>query len=226
MYTFMFQNDNSIVLTECTSGVVEKTNSIDALKIIVPKLYDEIYDMTSFDGILEYLTPISKTNGIYQLALVDDNYKEDYLLYTLPDTTMTTALTAEVGELQFSLTFIRSELNEDGNTIDRVRQSIAPAFIKIIPVSSWLKDNNPALTTLAELYTQNKHIANALIDVANGLNTEKADGIVLNTDEGKIQLTSNGIALGDGISLEELNQELVTKGSSSPQNGNILIQQI
>ncbi len=226
MNTYLFQNDNTILLTESTSGIVEKSNSIDALRIIVPKLYDETYEMATFDGILEYILPISKSNGMYQLTLADENYKEDYLLYTLPEGTMTTALTAEVGEVQFSLHFVKAELDQDGNTIERVRQSVAPAILKILPVASWLSPSDAALTSIASLYLENKKAILALAELANIINTSKGDDLHLNIEDGKIKLTANGTEIGDGISIEALNQELVLAGGSSPDNGNISIQQI
>lgn len=226
MNTYLFKNDNTIVLTEATSGIVEKSNAIDALRIVVPKIYDDIYEMATFDGVLEYILPISKANGIYQLVLTDDNYKDDYLLYTLPETTMTTDLTAEAGEVQFSLHFMKAEVGIDGSAINRVRQSVAPAILKILPVSTWLNASEAALTSIASLYLENKRAILALANLANALQTEKGDDLSINIEDGLLKLTANGVEIGEGVDLATLNQLLVASGGASPDNGNISIQKI
>jgi len=226
MNTYLFRNDNSIVLTESTGAITERSNSIDALRFVVPKLYNDEYEMADFSGVFEYKLPISNSSGLYELTLADDNYKDDYLLYTLPDTTMTTDLTKECGEVEFSLTFVKAELDQDGNTIERVRQSAGTAYMKVVPISSWLTPSDHELSTLASLYIENKKMAAALAELASSMNQNKFDGLMVDQAEGKLYGTSDGRAVGTGVDLAQLNQILVELGGSSAENGNISIQKI
>lgn len=226
MNTYMLKNDNSLVLTESTGAIVEKTNSVDAFKLIMPKMYNETFDMSTFDVVLEYKLPISNSNGIIQMEMLDAAYKDDYVLFGLPDTTLSTALTNECGEVEFTIHCMKAELNDDGETIERVRNSVAPGVLKIHPIATWLSPSESALTSLASMYLENKKMLLALADLANALNTQKGDDLTLNISDGKVKLTANGVEIGDGIDLDALNAELVEHGAQDPNNGNIKITQI
>ena len=226
MNTYLLDNQNKITLTESTSGIVEKSNSINVLRVIMPKIYEDIYDMSTFDVLLEYKLPISHTNGIIQMEMTNDTYKDDYVLFSLPESTMTTTLTNECGEVEFTLHCMKAELQEDGTTIERVRMSIAPAILKILPISTWLSPSESALSSLASMYLENKKMLLALADLANALNTQKGDDLTLNINDGKLKLTANGVEIGTGIDLDTLNAELVQVGSENPENGNIQINRI
>lgn len=226
MQTFLFQNDNHIVLTESTGALVEKSNSINAIRIVVPKIYDEEFNMAEFDGLFEWKLPISGEANLVELELADDNYKEDFLLYTLPGTTATTAITKECGDVEFSLTFTKAELDDDGKVIERVRQSAAPAVIKVVPISTFLSPSEAQLSALAEMYLANKRLILALTEVANNLSDSKIDDLTLDIENGKVVGTANGTQVGQGIDLETLNAELVETGSQNANNGNIKFTQI
>jgi len=221
------KNDNYIVLTESTGAIVEKTNAVDSFYLIVPKLYNDTLQMADYDCVMEYILPISRRNGMIVLTLVDKNYKDDYLLYSLPETTMTTDLTEECGEVEFSISFMTAEISADGSTtVDRVRNSAAPAHLTVVPVSTWLTTSDRALTQLASLYLENKRLVQALSDTAVILANTKADDIKIDTENEKLVLTSNGTIIGDGVGLDVLNQELVETGGANADNGNISIQKI
>lgn len=226
MLTFYIGNDNAIVRTEATSAIVEKSNAVDSIRFITPKLYNDEYEMANYDVILEYVTPITKRNSIIQLVLTDDNYKDDYLLYTLPTTQATTALTAETGELEFSLTFIQAELDVDGNTVERVRNSANNGTIKIVPITSWFNASKEALAELTAMYVENKKVAEALAEVASIINANKADDIRLDENDKSLYLTANNVKVGTEIDLETLNNILVAIGGNSPNSGNVVVNQI
>lgn len=226
MNTYLLNNQNQIILTESTSGIVEKSNSVNALRIIMPKIYENIYDMSTFDLLFEYKLPISNTNGVIKMEMTDDAYKNDYVLFNLPETTMTTTLTNECGEVEFTLHAVKAELMEDGTTLERVRMSISPGIIKILPISTWLTPSESALSALASMYVENKKVALALIDLANQLSETKLDDVTLDVENGKVIGVANGVKVGTGINLDVLNAELVEAGASDPNNGNIKITQI
>jgi hypothetical protein len=226
MQKYLFKNDNTVVLTESTGAITQRSNSVDAVSFIVPKIYNETYDMSEFDGLFEYKLPISNEAGLLQLVLTDDNYKEDYLLFSLPETTLTTAITKECGEVEFSLTFVKAELDNEGNTIERVRQSAGKNYIKIVPIVSWLSPSESQLSSLAAMYLENKKSILALQALAEQISETKADDIRLDIENSKVILTSEGNDIGNGINLDVLNAELVNVGGNNADNGNILINRI
>ena len=215
MNTFLLNADNQVIHT-VKSPVMEKSNCIEDIQFVTDKEYNG-YLMEEFDFILEYLTPISKTNRFETLKLVGE-YKTDYLLYTLPSTT---TITGERGEFEMNLSFVKTELDSDGNKINRVR-NFSPVSLNIVPVSSWLTVKDEGLTQLAELYLNNKSQIEALTNLASIIYDSKADDISINIDGKKLQLKEKGESIGEGISLEELNQELVETGRSTTGNVNII----
>jgi hypothetical protein len=176
--------------------------------------------MSEFDVLLEYVLPISKKNGIIQLVLSDEIYKDGYLSYALPTSELTTLLTSESGDVEISISFLKAELDYEGNTIERVRNCANPAILKIIPLSSWFHASDQALSDLASIYIENKKLAMANLEAANLLSSSKVDGIVVSDDS--IYLTSNGEVVGEKLDLKELNEKLVSVGGETTGNISIL----
>jgi hypothetical protein len=92
--------------------------------------------------------------------------------------------------------------------------------LKILPLATWFHTSDEALSDLAAMYLENKKTTLALSELANQLNISKADNIRIN--DGNLELTSNGEALGDGIPLQELNENLVDTGGKTTGNVSII----
>jgi hypothetical protein len=177
--------------------------------------------MSEFDLVMEYKLPISHVTRVITLELVDDNYKNEFLSYMLPSGTLTTALTAETGDVEMALFFTKAELDYDGNTVERVRPLVNPVTLKILPLTSWFHPTDQQISDIAAMYLENKKIALANAEIMNQLNTTKADGIQVN--DGSLDLTCNGEAIAS-VPLEELNEKLVSVGGET--TGNVTIIQI
>lgn len=216
--TFLLKDDNSVQHT-VKSPVIEKTSNIESINFICPKTYNDM-DMSTFDLVLTYKLPISKAVKIVTLEIADSNYKENYILYKLPATAKT--ITGETGEVELSLTQMKVELDPDtGKQIKYVR-SFTPAILNILPVINYVTVEDSGLTQLAELYLANKAGLEALKKVADSIYAEKADDITVDAENKLLQLTNKGEKIGTGVSLEDLNAELVETGSHADGNINIV----
>jgi hypothetical protein len=215
--TYLIGSDNSITHT-IRSPIIEKSNLVDSIQFICDKTHNG-YDMSEFDVLMEYKLPISKTHRIVKLVLSDSNYKNDYLAYSLPSGKLTTAITQEVGEVEMAVSFVKAEMDYDGVTSEYVRNLGNTATLKILPLSSWFHASDEALSDITAMYLENKKTALALSEIANQLNMNMVDGIKLTDDS--LDLTVNGVAIGNGVSLNELNEKLVEEGSNT--TGNIKI---
>jgi hypothetical protein len=220
MNTYLINADNSITHS-IKSPVTEKSNMVDQIQFICDKTYNG-YNMADFDLVMEYVLPISKTHRVITLVLSDSNYKNDFLVYSLPTTELTTAITAESGDVQMSFHFMYTERDYDGNTIERVREIPSVATLKILPLASWFHTSDEALSDLAAMYLENKKTTLALSELANQLNISKADDIRIS--DGNLELTANGESIGSGVSLEDLNDKLVETGGET--GGNVTIVRI
>lgn len=198
MYTFLIQNDNSVIATE-RQRIMQCSKLVDVLQIIVPKFYNGL-EMANYSARLEYLTPINHKHSYVEMEIADADYKTDYLLYKMR---IDTNLTTEVGDVQFMMTFIEVSMTADGTVETPVRKTDV-FTMPIIPVSNWFVASDSALTALDQRIAATQQAVKAMADLQNGLVQDKLDDIVLDTDSSTIYGTSGGVKKGTGIKVSDL----------------------
>lgn len=196
MYTIIVNNDNVLDKTN-VERVMCKSKLVNNMHFLVPLMYDQI-SMDGFTAVLEYRLPVSKAYHTEILVVQPEIYKEDYLEYRLP---FDTNLTVEAGEIEIQLTFTKAEINDDGTTTQYVRKTL-PTQITITPIASWA-DMIPdaALTALDQRIIALDLAQEQLAQLAQLLNTDKADNVVIEGDQ--LQLTSNGVKIGDAVTVNQ-----------------------
>lgn len=215
MNTYLINADKYIIKTQ-GSAVVEKSNKVDNIQFIAPKEMNG-FDLNEFDFVLQYKLPISKAVHIESLKGTD--YKDNYLLYTLPTTAK--KITSEPGNVEMSISLLKVELDEEGNQVRYVMNCANSATLPIVPMTNWFNVPDDGISELADLYLANKAMAENLAGVAKILHENKADSIYLDTEKSSLYLTASGEKIGEGIPLDALNAELVEAGSKS--SGNVKI---
>lgn len=218
MYTILIRSDNSVVCTN-KEAIMQRDKLVNKIQVLCPKMYGE-YDLSEFELAMTYRLPISKKMQFEILPLSNDSYKDSYLQYIFP---IDTNITAENGDIEILFMFMRTYLSETGENIQQVR-NVAPISIHICELEDWLVPSDAALGKLAELYLTNKSMINSLEQLASTLYTSKLDDLAIDSTEKKLYGTANGIKVGAGISLEDLNSELVEIGGTT--TGNLSIQRI
>lgn len=198
MYTFLIQNDNSVIATE-RQRIMQCSKLVDVLQIIVPKLYNGL-EMANYSARLEYRTPINHKYNYVELEIADANYKTDYLLYRIP---IDINLTSEVGDVAFMVTFIEVTMTEDGVVNTPVRKT-DEFTMPIIPIARWFTDISDGLDTMDQRMIAMMEIQNAMMDAQKIIQENKLDDIKLDTDTNMIYGTSGGVKQGKGIKLQEL----------------------
>ena len=81
MYTVLIQDDNSVIAT-VRQRIMQNSNLVDSLRIIVPKTYNDI-DLSECTAYLEYLTPINHRHNYIELEIANAEYETDYILYQI-----------------------------------------------------------------------------------------------------------------------------------------------
>ena len=197
MYTFLICQDNSIVATE-KERIMEKSSLVDKMRFIVEKQYNG-YDMAEFDLLIEAFLPITHEVRIEKLEIADNNYKDLYYVYELP---INSQITKEAGDVSFSMSFVKTEMDGDVNILYYIRR-IETGHYKVLPVETWFAIPDTALDQLTQLYLQNKQSILALRDVADSLaNTAPNDMVVDGNDA--IRLAHDGVMIGNGITVATL----------------------
>ena len=132
------------------------------------------------------------------MELSNEKYKDEYLKYILP---VDTCLTKEFGEIELNLTFTMLDVDNNGNAVQRVRKT-DNHLLKITPVPDWdavIPDE--ALSALDERIIKLDAQMKALDERNKVIADTKADNIKYNTDTNELQLTSNGNAIGDKVTI-------------------------
>jgi flagellar hook protein FlgE len=195
MYTLLV-NDNNEIITTIKERIMQRSKLVDSLHILVKPTYKD-YDMSDFTVMFEYVLPMSREYKTEVLVKSAELYK-DHIEYKLP---FDTNLTKEAGKIELQLTFIKVEMDVDGNVVHRVRKA-GPATITIVPVSAWsniIPDS--ALSALDQRLIMTEAMINAANETLAIIDSTKADNVVYNQKTNVLQLTANGQPIGDEVKI-------------------------
>lgn len=200
MYTILVNENNTMSVTE-NQRIIQRSKLVDTFRVLSLPMYNGL-DMRDATVLLEYVKPVSREYKTEILELSQEMYKE-HLQYILP---IDTEFTKETGNLEFTLSFISLEMQEDGSVKQRVRK-IAPAIEKeIIPVAKW-RDVVPdaALSPIDQRLIKLEAQRKAFEDMAVVFDMTKADDISYENNE--LQLIANGQKIGTAVNIGECDCE-------------------
>lgn len=195
-YIIIVEDDNSLYGSQ-KRRVMQREKLFNDLWFLVKQYYNG-YDMSKCTVTMRYLLPISKKFKTETLKLSNEKYKDEYLKYVLP---IDTCLTREFGEIELNLTFTMLDVDDNGNVIQRVRKT-DNHLLKITPIPDWdsvIPDE--ALSALDERIIKLDAQMKALDERNKVIADTKADNIKYNTNTNELQLTSNGNAIGDKVTI-------------------------
>ncbi len=193
MYTILLNETNELT-TSVRERIMQRSKLVDSLHFLVDPMYKGL-DMSLFTAVLEYITPVSREYKTEYLVKSDELYKGK-LEYKLA---FDSNLTREAGKVDVQLTFIKVELDAYGKPTQRVRKT-SPTTITIVPISAWsdvIADS--ALTALDQRLVQVDAMINAANELNDYLSATKADNIILDEETNTIQLSANGIPIGEAV---------------------------
>lgn len=198
-YTILVNEDNTLYGSH-KERIMQRSKLVDNLIFIVPQFYKDI-DMTDASVMLEYVLPVSREYKTVLLALLEERYNDCFLQYKLP---FDIDLTSQAGSLELQLTFAYTELNVNGIGIQRVRKT-SPTIIEIIPITAW-SDIVPdaALSGLDQRLIKLDAQMRGLNDYMNVIESNKVDNLVYDSSEDTLQLYSNGVGVGDKVSVRDM----------------------
>lgn len=222
MYTILINTDNTLYGSQ-KERIIKGSKLVDKLVFIVDPIYKDI-DMTDASVVMEYVLPISREYKTENLILSDERYNDYYLQYELP---FNTNLTKENGSVELQLTFIKTELDENGKGIQRVRKT-SSTVIEITPISAWA-DIVPdsALSALDQRIIKLDALARELADCAEVIDENQVDNLVYDADNDTLQLSVKGVSIGDKISIKDMLDEgspIVDLNSNSENKTNMNIE--
>lgn len=201
-YVILVNDDNTMTITQ-KRRIVQRSKLVDNLWFLVSPVYNG-YSMAEFTVLLEYLAPVSRQYRTEFLTLDIDTYN-GYLKYTLP---FDTNFTAEAGDVDLTLTFLKTELDKSGKGVQRVRK-VSNVKVSITPVTAWcdiIPDS--ALSALDQRIIKTDAQIRALDEMNSTLLNTKADDLSYNEDENAIQLVASGKEIGTRIMLKNCTESI------------------
>lgn len=131
MYTILVTHNNELIVTE-KQAIMQYSKLVDEIRFLVPPDYGE-HDMSKFNAVvIEYLSPVSHIYRTELLQLQEERYKE-HLQYILP---VDTKITAEAGDVEIQISFLKVEMDTEGHPFERVRKT-QPCKVTIHPIANW-----------------------------------------------------------------------------------------
>lgn len=197
-YTIIVCDDNSLYGSH-KEKIIQREKLFNKLWFLVPQYYKG-YDMSECTVTMRYLLPISREFKTETLVLSDEKY-EEYLKYILP---IDTNLTKDWGNVELNLTFTLLEPDDDGNIIQRVRKT-TNCVLNIAKIPDW--DNivpDSALSALDQRILKQDAQIKALAELAFAADSNKVDNLVYNETDDTLQLTANGVGIGNKVSVKDM----------------------
>ena len=191
MYTIKMNDDKSLRATQKTI-LYQREKLVDKMQFLIPNTYEDV-DLTDFTTVLKYKDQGSVAH--MEILTKDETQGyEGYTTYTLP---IDTNLTQFAGDIEIRLTLLKTDLENKTQYVLHTGE--------IIITISTLEDYYTFVTDESLEYID-KIVGNldakieALNKISEIYDETKVDNIV-RYEDGKIQLTSNGIPIGDSVSV-------------------------
>lgn len=213
MYTILLNESNELIHT-VREVIMQRSKLVDGLRILTHQYYKDI-DMKDFTVMMRYVLPISKEYNTMILQQSTELYQDEYLEYHLP---IDTDLTRHAGDIEFYLTFTKTEENPEApdQLIQRVRKS-QTSTIHITAISDWdqiIPDS--ALEAIDQRLVKTDIQIAELDKLAQESYEKQVDNLVL--DDDGIALSAHGSKVGDSIDISDIGtaiSEDAQKNSSS-----------
>ena len=198
MYTILVCDDNSLMTTK-RERIMQRSKLTETLQFLIPKFYNEL-DMSDYTVQLEYILPCSRRYCSEILNLSNEMYK-DHLRYLLP---FDTKLTSEAGEIEIQLTFVKTELDVNGNGIQHVRKT-STTKINIVPISAW-SDIIPdsALSAIDERLIKLDAQMRGMNEYLNVIDYNQVDNLVYDDKSETLQLMAGNKGIGNKVSVRDM----------------------
>lgn len=191
MYTIVMRDDKSLRITE-KATLYQREKSIDKIQFLIPKTYEGT-DISGFTATLKYVDQ-GNVAHMEVLTLTEDEEYPEYSKYILP---VDTNMNQFSGDIKLRITLSKIDLDSRTQYVLHTGEVI----ITILPLEDYYAFvTDESLEKIDQIIGAIDTKIEALKKIAEIYDEEKADNIVRQKD-GKIQLTSNGVLIGNSVSI-------------------------
>ncbi len=189
MYTIIMNSDKSLTQTT-TSTLFQRENLVDKIQFLFPEFYNDI-DLNDFIATLKYIDQANIPHA--EILQKDDELYKNKIRFSLP---IDTDLNTYAGDIQIRITLIKVDMDTKKQYVLHTGETT----ISILPLKDYYNFvPDESLEFVDQLVGSLTSKIEATEKLAEAYDKNKADNI---TYEGnKIQLTSNGLKIGDSITI-------------------------
>lgn len=215
MYTLRITDDNNVITT-VKESLMEKSNCVNSIQIIINKLYKEQINMTDTTAYMKYVLPVTKKIKMTQL-IADTTTDESHILYTIP---VTANISAEPGDIEVSFTFLKLVHDEESDTTTSYVRKTESGLIHITKLAQF--DSYEPIEMLTELDQRILALMATAEDIKK-LGQATYDNMPidmkLDSEAKKLTLVNANGNTGDGVGIADLSDSIAKELTGTDPDG-------
>ena len=215
MYTLRITDDNNVITT-VKESLMEKSNCVNSIQIIINKLYKEQIDMTDTTAYMKYVLPVTKKIKMTQL-IADTTTDESHILYTIP---VTANISAEPGDIEVSFTFLKLVHDEESNTTTSYVRKTESGLIHITKLAQFDSyEPNEMLTELDQRILALMATAEDIKKLGRATYDNMPIDMKLDSEAKKLTLVNANGNTGDGVGIADLSDSIAKELTGTDPDG-------
>ena len=215
MYTLRITDDNNVITT-VKESLMEKSNCVNSIQIIINKLYKEQIDMTDTTAYMKYVLPVTKKIKMTQL-IADTTTDESHILYTIP---VTANISAEPGDIEVSFTFLKLVHDEESNTTTSYVRKTESGLIHITKLAQFDSyEPSEMLTELDQRILALMATAEDIKKLGQATYDNMPIDMKLDSEAKKLTLVNANGNTGEGIGIADLSDSIAKELTGTDPDG-------
>ena len=215
MYTIRITDDNNVITT-VKESLMEKSNCVNSIQIIINKLYKEQIDMTDTTAYMKYVLPVTKKIKMTQL-IADTTTDESHILYTIP---VTANISAEPGDIEVSFTFLKLVHDEESDTTTSYVRKTESGLIHITKLAQFDSyEPSEMLTELDQRILALMATAEDIKKLGQATYDNMPIDMKLDSEAKKLTLVNANGNTGDGVGIADLSDSIAKELTGTDPDG-------
>lgn len=215
MYTLRITDDNNVITT-VKESLMEKSNCVNSIQIIINKFYKEQIDMTDTTAYMKYVLPITKKIKMTQL-IADTTTDESHILYTIP---VTASISAEPGDIEVSFTFLKLVHDDESDTTTSYVRKTESGLIHITKLAQFdTYEPSEMLTELDQRILALMATAEDIKKLGQATYDNMPIDMKLDSEAKKLTLVNTNGNTGDGVGIAELSDSIAKELTGTDPDG-------
>lgn len=215
MYTLRITDDNNVITT-VKESLMEKSNCVNFIQIIINKLYKEQIDMTDTTAYMKYVLPVTKKIKMTQL-IADTTTDESHILYTIP---VTANISAEPGDIEVSFTFLKLVHDEKSDTTTSYVRKTESGLIHITKLAQFDSyEPSEMLTELDQRILALMATAEDIKKLGQATYDNMPIDMKLDSEAKKLTLVNANGNTGDGVGIADLSDSIAKELTGTDPDG-------